>query len=349
MQIKRIVFTCCLSLLSLGLFAQEASELAQPMIETTTEETQKENVEVTPHLTVYQTISANSLDLESSSSDIDWYEDPVYTRTNVKASLDVKVGQFTFTPYVQERLETFWDYHDTPVAGEAFEELSPVLRNRFYLGSTFAYNIPDIIKIAVSADFRITSKLSESETPNHAQQYRFAPIVKLSGKYDFGFSWGVEHHFSMEFNKSTIGTAEPLNLMYYEGFLDLSYEFLQHVKGAEGQKAYLFLDYNYKLDDYLGIKEYAEKKFDSFGVLGVKYSQKGVSPSLGLYVWNEVTDKESSFKNIVGTGFQAGVTWKIKDFEFKCSYVGGQRVYDNTDPLTGEWESQVYTRIKYSL
>lgn len=319
----------------------EPAESESPAADTDEQEADKEDkVKVTPKLTVYQLLDYHTRDLEAAPTDIGWYETPVYSRTNFNGTLNISKGQFTFSPYLQERVEIFLGKE---ALNDGTSEVSLRARNRFYTGFITKFKLADAMNVAFNMEFRFANDLKESSSEVINTEFRFGPSVKLSGDYDFGLKWSVQQMFGFYFDKTVYGTDQPLKYMYYEGFSSLSYEFLQHVKSVKDQKAWIFADFAYGYTDKDVYGTSGSYSFASDFGLGFKYSTKGITPHAGMHLWSDYNSTDDLISKALG--FRLGVEYKKGNYSFGVTYIAGERV----DDADFSWESRVATKFKFSI
>lgn len=300
---------------------------------------------VTPRLGFYQRLEYNTRNLEVEGNGINWYEIPIYLRSNFKGSVTISKDDFSFTPYLQERFEMFLGTDSTPVTNADGDDIYQVNfrgRNRFYAGFVTKYSIKGIMDVGLNIEFRFANDVKNSTSDTLNAEFRFGPTVQLCGKYDFGLAWNASQLFGFYFNKDTMLTDAPLQTMYYEGFYDISYEFLHHVKDLKDQMAWIFTDYGfgYSNTDYYGAS--GDYSFMSDFGLGIKYSTKGITPMLAMHLWSD-TDDLQVIKN--GMGFRAGLNFKKGRYQFGVTYIGAKDI--NTTDFV--WGSRVNTKFSISI
>lgn len=295
-------------------------------------------VVVIPHISISQVIDYHTRDLESLASDIGLYEAPIYLTTDIKGYVDITKGDFTFSPFFQERLDTYFDKTETsPSVSES--EVTTRLINRFYVGFDLKYDFQEIMYVVVSTQFRIESDLKESLSSSPDLLFRFAPIVALSGDYSFGLTWSASQMFGILFDKDSLKRENPLSYTYYKGDFSLTYEFLHFFPEVKNQKAFVFAMLEYGYSDFFNPNSYY---FSSNFSLGLKYSANGLTPALGMHIWS---DHDGDMDKMVAVGFHLGMEYKIKDFVLSALYTGGDDVMSSGF----EWESKVSTSITYSM
>lgn len=279
-------------------------------------------VELKPQLIIFQGIEYSALDMRAHKNDISAYANPFYSRTNLRASYGIKKNNFTFTPYVQERLEFF-------LSKDKMEEEAYAVslrgRNRFYIGTIFSYYIKELVNLTFNLEHLIQSDFKKNNLDYVPTVYRLMPTVSLSASHDFGLKWSLLNSFGFYFDEQSIyANGGKIYQFYMEGLADFSFDFLRHIKEGLEHQVMVIGDYSYFFTNDYPYSDVDKRIYNGLMGLGFAYSYKGISPNFLVRQWHAFDDYVANTRNHFG--FQVGLNFIQERYSVGATYIGGRQI-----------------------
>jgi|GEM_PF-1082110 len=176
-----LVITALFLLQGFNLFSQEESETKEKEIKFPG----KFNLE-------YKSQMYSDIKGAQPEQSLDGDAGDIYWRNELKGKITLKPVKFyNIAFWLKDRID--WKIYDN---GDD-DSLGEKLRNRFYIGLDNIFILPmDIMNIGLNFELRIANDLNKK---GDGIEVRVSPILDLSGKYKFGFSWGLYTLFEFYF------------------------------------------------------------------------------------------------------------------------------------------------------
>ena len=281
-----------------------------------------DDIVLKPQFSIFQGFEYSGMDMRCAKNDIGDYGTPFYSRTNLKASYGIKKGDFTFTPYVQERLEFFLS-KDLLEGG--YSNVNVRGRNRIYLGAVFAYSFNGLINLSFNLENMIQNDFKKSKQEDVPTLFRFTPTISLGGEYDFGFKWSLLNTFGLYFSDESIyANHGKISQLYMEGGGDFSFDFLRHIKSDLEHQLMIVGDYDYYYSNTNPYEKGEKRVYSGIMGIGIAYQYKGIRPNFQLKQWHVFDDYIVNIRN--NFGLQAGVAFFQERYNVSFTYIGGRQI-----------------------
>lgn len=293
------------------------------------------------HRTEYQ-----SFGHEVGGNTIDLWEDALYNRILLFAGAAFTHKDWTFTPWTQNRLEFRYNFREDDEDTEDTVNLHS--RNLFYLGFKSQWSKGEKLSIGFGAEMRFANELKSGVTESFVN-YRFSPVLTLSGEYENGLSFYLDQLFGFYFDATRLANPdESLIWMIWESYDRLDYRFFRHFtdKVSGGLFFEEYFEYGIsaaRLSDGSDPSSAPVRDFffDSDSWFGLALGIERIDLSIGVALWfsNLLYETDSSFDPDLHAGARIGFAFEKNIASFSLRYTAGQKT------TGGEWENEVKTQL----
>lgn len=261
----------------------------------------------------------------------------IYSKSTVEGSIKFPVNFYSISPFVKDELLITVVPNDLK---------SSLLRNRFSFGLLNYFTIDKIVDIGVHFDGRVGSKtnLDVSADP-YDVELRLAPVLELSGSYDFGLSWGVSESFRFYTTPANLDDLSS-NKLQLSGIYYLGFEFF-HFFAPEDFTCQFYTELDADFNIF-----YKQISSDSYGVdwleyyAGLNFSFYGISPYAGFLLTGYGTFKDWDNSGVVYAGIKTGISYSKDWFSIGVQYIGNKNIKSGD---AYKWENSVEVSASFSL